>query len=286
MPSNDPGLVTRASVQGWFRFDVPRRAGEHASGHDIVHSTGVGGGVDSGHDGDVTDAASGQAPNTDTPTSSDRRSRPPTEPRWPLVLAVLASIAMQFALPDRHVLSPTFLFPTVEALLLIALLIADPSHLHRRSVVLRRVLLALVIIMTVDNLAAVVEMVRGILDGSKGDTGTVLLATGGAIWLTNVIAFSLWYWLLDRGGPAARASGEPSPPAFAFAEMQLTELASADWSPQFADYFYLAFTNATAFSPTDTLPITRWAKMMMLVQSAISLVVAVMIISRAVNILN
>ena len=193
---------------------------------------------------------------------------------------------MQFALPNRHVLSPTFLFPTVEALLLVALLFADPSHLHRRSVVQRRVLLALVIVMTIDNLAAAVEMVRGILDGSKGDTGTVLLATGGAIWLTNVIAFSLWYWLLDRGGPAARTNGATSPPAFVFAEMQSGDLVAAGWLPQYVDYFYLAFTNATAFSPTDTLPITRWSKMLMLAQSAISLVVAVMIIARAVNILN
>jgi uncharacterized membrane protein len=203
-----------------------------------------------------------------------------------VTLAVLVSIAMQFALPDRHVLSPTFLFPMVESLLLVALLIADPSHAHLRSVVQRRVILALVIVMTFDNLAAAVEMVRGILDGSKGDTGTVLLATGGAIWLTNVIAFSLWYWLLDRGGPAARSTGETSPPAFAFGEMQNADLVSADWSPQFVDYFYLAFTNATAFSPTDTVPITRWSKMLMLAQSAISLVVAVMIIARAVNILN
>ena len=193
---------------------------------------------------------------------------------------------MQFALPNRHVLSPTFLFPTVEALLLVALLVANPSRAHRRSTVQRRFILALVIFMTLDNLAAVVEMVRGILDGSKGDTGTVLLATGGAIWLTNVIAFSLWYWLLDRGGPAARAAGETSPPAFAFGEMQNADLVAADWSPQYGDYFYLAFTNATAFSPTDTLPITRWSKMLMLAQSAISLVVAVMIIARAVNILN
>jgi uncharacterized membrane protein len=216
----------------------------------------------------VTDAASGE------------------EPRWPLVLSVLVAIAMQFALPNRHVLAPTFLFPTVEALLLIALLFANPSHVHRRSVGQRRIILALVIIMTIDNLAAVVEMVRGILDGSKGDTGTVLLATGGAIWLTNVIAFSLWYWLLDRGGPTARATGVTSPPAFVFGEMQSTDLVAATWSPQFVDYFYLAFTNATAFSPTDTLPITRWSKMLMLAQSAISLVVAVMIIARAVNILN
>ena len=218
-------------------------------------------------------------------TSSLGKRTGSEEPRWPMTLAVLVSIAMQFALPDRHQLSPTFLFPLVEALLLVALLIAKPSSLHRRST-LHRATLALVIVMTVDNLAAVVELVRDILDGSKRDTGTVLLATGASIWLTNVIAFALWYWLLDRGGPAARASGSDTLPAFAFAEMQLSELTSADWLPQFVDYFYLAFTNATAFSPTDTLPVTRWSKMLMLAQSAISLVVAVMIIARAVNILN
>ena len=180
-------------------------------------------GVDmrNGHDGDVTDAASGDAANPDSPASSERPSRPPAEPAGRWRLPCWHPSRCNSHCPNRHVLSPTFLFPTVETLLLIVLLVADPSRLHRRSVAQRRVLLALVIVMTVDNLAAVVEMVRGILDGSKGDTGTVLLATGGAIWLTNVIAFSLWYWLLDRGGPAARAGGESSPPAFAFAEMQL-----------------------------------------------------------------
>jgi uncharacterized membrane protein len=143
-----------------------------------------------------------------------------------------------------------------------------------------------VIVMTIDNLAAVVEMVRDIIDDAEDDTGTVLLATGAAVWMTNVIAFSLWYWLLDRGGPAARASGTAASPSFAFPEMQSPDLVTADWTPYYADYFYLAFTNATAFSPTDTLPLNRWAKMLMLAQSAISLVVAVMIIARAVNILN
>jgi hypothetical protein len=203
-----------------------------------------------------------------------------------MALAVLAAVAMQFALPDRHVLSPTFLFPTVEAMLLVVLIIGDPGRIDKRSATLYRITIALVLIMTIDNIAAATELVRGILDGSKNDTGTVLLETGAAIWLTNVIAFSLWYWLLDRGGPAARAAGVEERPAFAFAEMLSPELVAPDWAPYFADYFHLAFTNATAFSPTDTLPITRWSKMMMVVQSAISLVVAVMIIARAVNILN
>jgi uncharacterized membrane protein len=217
---------------------------------------------------------------------SGRRSHDTTEPRWPILVAVLVSIALQFALPNRHVLSPTFLFPAIEVVLLVALVVGNPARIGRRSAVRRRLTLAVVIIMTIDNLAAVIEMVRDILNDAKDDTATVLLATGAAIWVTNVIAFSLWYWLLDRGGPAARASGAAGAPSFAFAEMQSADLVASDWTPQYADYLYLAFTNATAFSPTDTLPLNRWAKMLMLAQSAISLVVAVMIIARAVNILS
>jgi uncharacterized membrane protein len=202
------------------------------------------------------------------------------------LLAVLVSVALQFALPNRHVLSPTFLFPAVELLLLLALVLGDPGRDHPRSIVLRRIILVLVAIMTLDSLVAVVEMVRDILNDSQDDTGEVLLATGAAIWLTNVIAFSLWYWLLDHGGPAARAAGGRSRSWFLFTEMEAGERVAADWAPQYGDYFYLAFTNATAFSPTDTLPLTRSAKMLMLAQSAISLVIAVMIISRAVSVLS
>jgi uncharacterized membrane protein len=203
-----------------------------------------------------------------------------------MATAVLVSVALQLSLPDRHVLSPTVLFPTVEVLLLVLLVIGDPGRIDRRSPALRRVTVALVIVMTVDNLAGVAELVRGILDGSDRDNGPVLLATGGALWVTNVIAFSLWFWLLDRGGPAARASGQPLAAAWAFPENATPELAPPDWWPQYLDYVYLAFTNSTALSPTDTLPLTRWAKMMMLGQSSVSLVIAVMIIARAVNILN
>jgi len=203
-----------------------------------------------------------------------------------MATAVLVSVALQLSLPDRHVLSPTVLFPTVEALLLVLLVIGDPGRIDRRSPTLRRLTVALVIVMTVDNLAGVLELVRGILDGSDRDNGPVLLATGGALWVTNVIAFSLWFWLLDRGGPAARAAGTPLAPAFAFPENATPELAPPDWWPQYLDYLYLAFTNSTALSPTDTMPLTRWAKMLMLLQSSVSLVIAVMIVARAVNILN
>jgi uncharacterized membrane protein len=203
-----------------------------------------------------------------------------------MATAVLVSVAMQLSLPDRHVLSPTVLFPTVEVVLLVVLVIGDPGRVDRRSPVLKRVTVGLVVVMTLDNLAGVAELVRGILDGSDNDDGTVLLATGGALWVTNVIAFSLWYWLLDRGGPAARALGESTAPAFAFPEDATPELAPASWWPQYPDYLYLAYTNSTALSPTDTMPIARWSKMVMLVQSFISLVIAIMIVARAVNILT
>jgi len=203
-----------------------------------------------------------------------------------MAMAVLVAAAMQFALPNRHVLKPTFLFPTVELLLLVVLMIGDPGRIDRRSPLLHRLTLVLIAAMSLDNLAAVVELVGDIIRNDKQETGTVLLATGGAIWLTNVIAFSLWYWMLDRGGPAERANQTGIAPAFVFAEMVSPEFVRDDWTPEYIDYLWLAFTNATAFSPTDTMPVTHWAKMLMFLQAAISLVVAVMVIARAVNILN
>jgi uncharacterized membrane protein len=110
--------------------------------------------------------------------------------------------------------------------------------------------------------------------------------TGAAIWLTNVIVFALWYWEFDRGGPVARALARKPLPDFQFVQMQSPELAHPDWEPAFMDYLYLSFTNATAFSPTDVLPLSRWAKATMLLQSAISLVTVALVIARAVNVLK
>ena len=117
------------------------------------------------------------------------------------------------------------------------------------------------------------------------DAGS-LLFNGGAVWLTNVIVFALWYWEADRGGPAARANARHEYPDFLFAQMTAPEMAPRDWEPRFLDYLYLSFTNATAFSPTDTLPLSRWAKLTMMAQSAVSLVTVALVIARAVNILR
>ena len=113
-----------------------------------------------------------------------------------------------------------------------------------------------------------------------------LFATGASIWATNVIAFALWYWEFDRGGPVHRAHATLRHPDLMFPQMVSPQLASPDWEPQFVDYLYLAFTNATAFSPTDVMPLARWAKLTMLAQAAVSLSVGALVIARAVNILK
>ena len=131
-----------------------------------------------------------------------------------------------------------------------------------------------------------VLLIDGLVHGTTGDDPVPLLATGANIWTTNVIIFALWYWELDRGGPAARSAGIDPHPDFLFPQMADTSGAFGDWEPQFTDYGYVAFTNAAAFSPTDTMPLSRWAKLAMMLQSAISLVTAALVIARAVNILK
>jgi uncharacterized membrane protein len=122
--------------------------------------------------------------------------------------------------------------------------------------------------------------------GSEDMTAGPLLITGGIIWLTNVIIFGLWYWEFDRGGPVARTNATHQYPDLMFPQMTAPQLAPPDWEPMFADYLYLAFTNATAFSPTDVMPLSRWAKGAMLLQSAVSIVTVALVVARAVNILR
>ncbi len=122
--------------------------------------------------------------------------------------------------------------------------------------------------------------------GTEGGSAGPLLVTGGAIWLTNVIVFGLWYWEFDRGGPVARANATRMYPDFLFVQMTSPHLAPPDWEPAFSDYLYLSFTNAAAFSPTDVMPLSRWAKMAMTMQAVISIVTVALVVARAVNILK
>jgi uncharacterized membrane protein len=208
------------------------------------------------------------------------------ESRWPVSIAVIAAIVMQAALPGRVAVPPRWLLPALATLLLLGLIISNPRKIDRLSPPLRALSMVLIALISLANAVSAGRLVVGLVRGTIGKNAATLLLTGAAIWLINVIVFSLWYWDLDRGGPAARAVAPRPYPDFLFVQMQNPELAPDDWEPRFVDYLYLSFTNATAFSPTDVMPMSRWAKLTMMSQSIVSLVTVALVIARAVNILK
>lgn len=208
------------------------------------------------------------------------------EPRWPASVAVVLAMALQVTLPGRVAAHPRWLLPGIEAILLGGIVAANPTRISRRSAELRTAGIALIGVITVANAWSAARLVDALLQGRATQDPTSLLLTGGSIWLTNVVAFALWYWEMDRGGPAARAHAARPHPDFLFPQMGSPELAPADWEPAFVDYLYLSFTNAAAFSPTDVLPLARWAKLTMLTQSAVSLLTVALVVARAVNTLK
>ena len=215
--------------------------------------------------------------------------RRPTEgeARWQVSVAVAAAVALQFPLPGRLVLlHPDWLLPALEGLLLLALVTANPRRINRESRALRLLGLTFAALLSLANAFSVVQLIIGLVNGTMGNTAGPLLVTGGSIWLTNVIVWGLWYWEFDRGGPVARANADRMYPDFQFAQMATPQLAPPDWEPAFADYLYLSFTNAAAFSPTDVLPLSRWSKMAMTAQATVSILTVALVVARAVNILR
>ena len=208
------------------------------------------------------------------------------EPRWPVSIAILIMILLQVLLPGELTFSGHWVLPVIELMLLCVLVAANPRRITRRSPALRVVGLSLIGIASLENAWSVARLIHGLLLGTSGGQPGPLLATGANIWVTNVIIFALWYWELDRGGPVARSTGTDIQPDLLFPQMNLAPELVYQWSPEFTDYVYVSFTNATAFSPTDTMPLTRRAKMAMMLQAAISLVAAALVIARAVNILH
>jgi len=205
------------------------------------------------------------------------------EHRWQMGLAVVAAIALQISLPRHLTLGPHFALPIIEGVIAVALVIANPGRIVRHSAGLHAAALTLLGLISASNAISAGLLVHQIVDGTEA-SGSRLLLQGVDIWLTNIIIFGLWYWEFDRGGPVQRAHGIRVHADLLFPQMQQPDVAPSDWEPTFFDYLYTSFTNATAFSPTDTLPLSRWAKAMFLLQSAISLVTVALVISRAVNI--
>jgi uncharacterized membrane protein len=207
--------------------------------------------------------------------------------RWSASVAVLAAISLYLVLPDRLIvwLGPRWLIPALEGVLVVAILIVRPRQISRGAAAVRTAAIALIALINLANLVSLVELIHALLYSSRVG-GRVLVYASVPIWLTNVIVFALWFWELDRGGPAARLLPHHREPDFLFPQMSIPGATESGWSPKFLDYLYTSFTNATAFSPTDTMPLTSWAKLLMMVQSLASLLTVALVVSRAVNILN
>lgn len=205
------------------------------------------------------------------------------EHRWQMGAAVVIAIGLQLSLPAHLAIRPHYVVPIVEGAILLGLFVASPARLVRHSPGRHATALVLIGLISADTAISAGLLVHEIVSGIA-DAAPRLLLQGVAIWLTNVIVFGLWYWQFDRGGPVERAHGRRKHPDLLFPQMQQPDVAPPDWEPTFFDYLYVSFTNATAFSPTDTMPLSRWAKALFLLQSAISLVTVALVISRAVNI--
>lgn len=205
------------------------------------------------------------------------------EQRWGVMLVVAAAIVLQLLLPDRLVLRPRTAAPILEGVLVLVLVVSNPGPLTARHPWLRRISIGLTAVLAITNVVSTILLVHVILTNGH-TTATKILASGASIWITNVIVYALWYWEWDRGGPVERAIAPSATPDFLFPQMSDPRL-DPTWRPTFVDYLYVSFTNAMAFSPTDTMPLTRWAKMLMLAQSLISLVTVGLVAARAINIL-
>ncbi|HEX4430970.1 MAG TPA: hypothetical protein VHZ96_17005 [Frankiaceae bacterium] len=208
------------------------------------------------------------------------------EHRWPSTSAIVVVAVLQLLLPRRLSLHPRYLIPAIELALLAVLIAFNPGRIERRDPLLRRLSLVLTGILFAADAGSGAALVIDLLRGHSSNSPSVLLGTGGAIYATNVVVFALWYWELDRGGPVARGQGERAFPDFLFPQMQATGLVDPNWEPTFPDYLYLSFTNVTAFSPTDTLPLSRWAKLLMMLEATLAVLLVVLVIARAVNVLK
>jgi len=207
------------------------------------------------------------------------------EKRWPMACTLILAMAVPLLLPARFSLGPSWAVPVVEALLLVAIIAIDGDRIDRRSAVGRALSLGLVAVLAADAAGVtgrlIVDLVEG---GPETNSATDLLKTGFLVWFYTIIAFSFLYWILDGGGPESRFLAPPEFPDLAFPEQLNPAVAPPGWSPGFFDYLYVGFTDATAFSPTDVMPLARWGKLVMTVQAVCSLMILGLVIARAVNI--
>ena len=209
------------------------------------------------------------------------------EPRWPGAATVLAVLLLVAILPGRISLFPAWV-PYVLGIVVLTPMAGTALTAGKRwwESLERTITILFFLVLTAGTLANLANLTSTMVRRPTEVSGLQLLASSVGLWVTNVLAFSLVYWQLDRGGPGARENNEKTKPDWLFAQMGAVDEAPRNWQPMFIDYLFLGFTTATAFSPTDALPLTGRAKMLMMVESSISLTTIVVVASRAINILG
>jgi hypothetical protein len=222
----------------------------------------------------------------------------PGEVRLPAVLALLVAITLYAGLPGRLVVGPRYIVPILEVLLLLPLLLINPGRMNRENAWLRRTSIGLVLLIAATNTSALVLLLHDLLTASSKGLGNTLIVGAARVWVTNIIVYGLAFWELDRGGPVRRTQRrrEELPVAdFSFpqdeddddiSEVARRSSAKSGWVPGFFDYLYVSVTNSTAFSPTDTMPLSARAKLLMTAQGISAMVTMVLVIARGVNLLN
>lgn len=207
------------------------------------------------------------------------------EPRWPASLAVAGALVLYITLPEKLTIGPAWVIPALEGALAIPLTIGAPYRHPAEARIARTASLLLIALVNLANIVSLALLIHVVLSGEPV-SGRRLIFSGIQIWLTLILVFALWYWELDRGGPAVRGHPDERPPDFLFPQMGTPELRQKDWLPVFVDYLFVSFTDATAFSPTDAMPLTARAKLLMLAEALASITTVVMVAGRAINILK
>jgi hypothetical protein len=221
------------------------------------------------------------------PGSGTRATSARAEKRWPMAFTLLLAMAVPLVLPPRFSFGPPWAVPVAEALLLVAIVAIDRGRIDRRSAAGRALSLGLMAVLVTSAAVAASRLVVDLVEGGpETNSPTDLLKTGFLVWFYTIIAFTFLYWLLDGGGPESRFLAPREFPELAFPAQLNLGVAPRGWRPEFFDYLYLGFTDATAFSPTDVMPLARWAKLAMTVQAVSSLMILGLVIARAVNILK
>jgi hypothetical protein len=208
------------------------------------------------------------------------------ESRLPVLAALIVAIGLQLVISRHYTLVPRWPLIAMEVLLLAVLVAVNPVRLTRSTLLGKYASWVLLGAITADNTLSAIVLDARIISGQVSNDAALLLGSGAAIFVTNVIVFGIWFWELDRGGPFARREGARPYPDFMFPQMDNPKIAKPGWRPTFVDYLYVSITNVTAFSPTDTMPLARWAKIMMTIQALVALSTAGLVIARAVNVLG